>query len=357
MHDELGRGETRRPFEAGLDDVLIYPIAVVGLVVKTLVRWTWSILVHLLDYAFPIFLQVARFVLFTFRIIGDGLSALLRFIIKFLPLPKMRRQAWREAVARAWSWLRRKLSYRAFEEWVHHLFEDGMAWTFRKCRALSPGAALLVILFSIVWIPVSFTAATAVHAWLIAEAATLPKWMQVLHVVAAVLAKSKLLMLPAYPAAWPQAKKHPIVEAGMRVCRFVATLRLVDKTLYRFGQIEAAMERTAGRLGIIRAWSALGKGIAGATTAVGNGVRGAIRPIALWLSKLPVMNSVIRSYAAHYDRAEARPQKLSERVKAFYKRWELKFSPAYYEEREKEKAAEQAAAASAPPVAPPGPTV
>src|SRR3979411_966995 len=54
------------------------------------------------------------------------------------------------------------------------------------------------------------------HAVLIAEAASLPPWMQLLHPLATIIAKSKLLVLPAYPAAWPQAKKHPFVQASFR---------------------------------------------------------------------------------------------------------------------------------------------
>lgn len=163
MHDEHATAATQPSFRPGIDDALIVPLMAMGVAAKTLLRWAWELLVHIVDYAFPILLQVARFVLFTFRILGDGVSALLRFIIKFLPLPKMRRQAWREAVARAWSWLRRKISYKAFEAWVHHLFEDGMAWTFRTCRKLSPGGALAVIVLALIWMPVSFIAATAVH--------------------------------------------------------------------------------------------------------------------------------------------------------------------------------------------------
>jgi hypothetical protein len=190
LHDKQRTEETKPSFRWGVDDVVILPLVTLGVAVKTLLRWAWRLLVHIIDYAFPIFLQVARFVLFTFRIVGDGVAALLRLIIKFLPLPKLRRNAWREAVARAWSWLRRKISYRAFEEWMHHLFEDGMAWTFRTCRKLSPTGALLVILLALVWMPVSFIAATAVHTWLIANAASLPAWMQLLNLVATLLAKS-----------------------------------------------------------------------------------------------------------------------------------------------------------------------
>ncbi len=344
MHDEQEPAETRRRFGRGIDDAIILPLAVIGVVAKTLLRWAWSLLVHIVDYAFPILLQVARFLLFTFRIIGDGVAALLRFVIKYLPLPQMRRQKWREAVARAWSWLRRKASYRAFEEWVHHLFEDGMAWVFRTCRRLSPTGAVLVILAALVWIPVSFLAATAAHAWLIAEAASLPPWMQAFHAVATILAKSKLLMLPAYPAAWPQAKKHAIVEAGSRVCRFIANLRPVRKTMYRFGQVEQAMERTAVAMGLTRAWEALGMALGKAAAGITAGFRSVLRPLAAGLANAPILSSVIRGYASHYDRATDTPLRLSQKIKEFFRRWEIKFTPAYYEAKEAEKAAERNAA-------------
>jgi hypothetical protein len=46
---------------------------------------------------------------------------------------------------------------------------------------------------------------------------------------------------------------------------------------------------------------------------------------------------------------------LSQKIKEFYRRWELKFTPAYYEAKEKEKAeAARMAARSAPaPETPP----
>lgn len=356
MHDKQRTDGAARRFGPGLDDAALYPLAVVGVAAKTLLRWAWELLVHIVDYAFPILLQVARFVLFTFRILGDGIAALLRFVIKYLPLPQFRRQAWREAVARAWSWLRRKISYKAFEEWLHHLFEDGMAWVFRTCRKLSPTGALLVILLALVWVPVSFLAATAVHALLIAEAASLPAWMQVFHGVATILAKSKLLMLPAYPAAWPQAKQHPIVQAGMRAWRFVADLSLVRKAMYRFGQVEAAAERLASALGLAQTWRALGAAIDQTAIAIRTAFRSMLHLATLQLAKVPVLGPVIRSYETHYESAEAAPpQRFSQKIKTFFQKWEIKFTPAYYEAKEKEKAAAKEAASASPPERPASP--
>lgn len=353
MQDD-SRPAAERRYAGAVDDVVILPLAALGVAIKTLARWTWELLVHIVDFIFPILLQIVRFLMFTVRIVGDGLSALLRFVIRFLPLPLTRRHAWREAVARTWSWIRRKISFTAFEHWLHHLFEDGMAWTFRTCRRLSPGGALLVILLALIWIPVSFTAATAVHAWLIAEAATLPKWTQVFHVVAAVLAKSKLLMLPAYPAAWPQAKRHPIVQAGARVWRFVANLRFVDKTGYRFGQIEAACDRIVVAWGLDRVWRGIGNAINATFRAIDAALGAALRPVVRLLARVPVMSAVVRSYESHYDRAGRAPrQRFSEKVKAFYQRWEIKFTPAYYETREKGKAG--AAKTAAAPAGEPAP--
>src|SRR5215470_13008630 len=39
---------------------------------------------------------------------------------------------------------------------LHHAFEAGMAWVFRKCRRLTPSGALLVIAVALLWLPVSF---------------------------------------------------------------------------------------------------------------------------------------------------------------------------------------------------------
>ena len=334
----------------------MWPGVSVGVAVKYLVKWTWSLLVHIIDYLFPVVLQITRFLLFTVRVIGDAITGLVRLVIRILPLPAMKRQSWQDAVARGWAWLRAKISYRVFEQWLHHLFEDGMAWTFRVCRKLSPTGALLVIIGSLIWIPVSFLAGTAVHAWLIAEAHNLPPWMQLLHGPAALIPKTKLLMLPAYPAAWPQAKKHSIVQAGMRVCRWIANWRPVRKMLHRFGQAEAAAKRAAHRWGLVRAWIALCAAGDAVLTRVGNAIRAAAIWIAHRFEKLPVVGPVFRAYAEHYDRDAGGPSmRLSERVKNFFKKWEIKFTPAYYEAKDAEKKAAAAAAAANASVRPNSP--
>ncbi len=132
--------------------------------------------------------------------------------------------------------------------------------------------------------------------------------------------------------------------------RFVASLAVVRKAIGRFGQIEEAAARGATRaataLGLIRFWRGLSAAIDGGAARTGAAIRGMLRPVAARLSKVPVLGSVLRTYAAHYDRAGQAPrQRLSQKVRAFLDRWEMKFMPAYYEAKEKEKAAAERGAA------------
>jgi hypothetical protein len=176
--------------------------------------------------------------------------------------------------------------------------------------------------------------------------------MQALHGVATVLAKSKLLMLPAYPAAWPQAKKHPLVAAGLRAARWFADLRETRKAIFRFGQVEDAMNRTAEKAGLLHVWDRSLDAVARALAAIGNGIRAVLRPGLRSLTRVPLLGPVVRTYESHYDRAgAAKPQKLSQKIRDFFERWEIKFTPAYYEakETEKEDAAKQDAACGPAP--------
>ncbi len=331
-------------FGAGIEDVIILPLVLIALAAKTLFQATLSILVHILDYAFPILLQLVRFPLFTARIIGDGVTALIKCVVGCLPVSGTKREEWREFVSRHWSWLRQKISYKAFEEAVHHAFEGGMAWVFRKCRSLTPGGALLVIVGAVLWLPVSFGAATAMHAVLIAEATSLPPWMQLLHPLATIIAKSKLLVVPAYPAAWPQAKKHPLLQAIFRFYRYFTALHLMQKTGCRYRQTKCVVAETADVLG--RAASLVGLGylsstlFSGLAAWAGTASHAAMTRTVQGVSRLPLIGSIVRSYAAHYDGADQQhAERFSKKVSGFFARWSIKFSAEYYEAKEKDEAA------------------
>jgi hypothetical protein len=297
-------------FGVGVEDIVILPLVAIAVIVKVVLRALLTILIDIIDWLFPILLQVMRFPLFTIRILGDGIAALLKGVMRFLPIGNMRRQAWQGFISRNWAWCRQSLSYRAFEEWLHHAFEDGMAWVFRKCRSLTPPAALLVIIGAVLWLPISFGVATLMHAVLVAKAASLPPWMQLLHPVATVIAKSKLLVLPAYPAAWPQAKRHPVVQAMITFWRHLTTLYLMRKIGYRYRQTESAIGRGL-------------RALAAGTVAV--------------LSALPLSSGIVRRYKEHCEEVSRQPSApFSDKVTGFFARWSIKFSPEYYEAKERE---------------------
>src|SRR5262245_41064800 len=116
----------------------------------------FSILIYVLDYAFPILLQLIRIPLLAARLLGDGIELFLEGVLRCLPMSRAKREAWRARVRQQWIWFRRNISYQAFEYALHHAFEAGMAWVFRKCRRLTPSGALLVIAVALLWLPVSF---------------------------------------------------------------------------------------------------------------------------------------------------------------------------------------------------------
>jgi hypothetical protein len=184
---------------------------------------------------------------------------------------------------------------------VHTAFESGMAWVFRKCRHLTPNTALLVILGAIFWLPISLGAATAMHAILLAKVTFWPAWMQLLHPVATVIAKSKLLVLPVYPAAWPQAKKHPIVQLAFKGYETFKRMYVIKKVGFRYRQAEivgiAAVERLERAIGI----------------------ESAVR----WLRKAHV--------AEHFG-----VEKPTQKLQSFFLRWSIKFSAEYYEAKEQQ---------------------
>lgn len=334
-------------FRVGIDDIVILPLVTLALVVVKLVKGAIRGLIRLLDFLFPILLQLMRFPLFTLRILGDGVAALTKAVVAILPVGSAKRAAWREAVSVHWAWLRRKFSYHAFEEWVHHAFEKGMAWVFRRCRTLSPNQALLVIFGAILWLPISFGAATLLHGLLLAKATSLPAWMQLLHPFATIIAKSKLLVLPVYPAAWPQARKHPLVQSILELWHYATRRYLARKAGERYRQADGAWYamvdaggRGASLVGLTKLLQLLLNGINDTALVIWWGVQlmllGALRVLAV----IPWFGGVVQRYNDQYDEAgrqHAAP--LSVKVGDFYARWSVKFTAKYYEDREREEAA------------------
>jgi hypothetical protein len=348
VSNDLGRSRAEdRSIRHGVDDLIILPLVAVALSVTRAARAILQFLVRLLDWTFPLFIHLLVPPLFILRSLGDGISVLARGIVAILPLPAVSRARWREAISRSWARMRQVLSYRAFEHAVHQAFEGGMAWVFRKCRNLTPGSALLVICCAVLWLPISFGAATAIHVVLAAKMTQWPAWMQMLHPLATIIAKSKLLVLPVYPAAWPQARKHGSIQAMLAGWRNLMTLYLVRKLGYRYRQLEEVVRGTLSVLGRI----AQGVGLAYVAAATWNAVarllariaaacRAAAAALFAALSRTRLVGPIMRNYAAQYDRIERPDAGLaSDRMRNFFQRWSIKFSAEYYEAKERERAA------------------
>jgi hypothetical protein len=288
-------------FRGALDDVIIIPLVVITLAANKILRFVLSILMRMLDYAFPLAMQIVWLPLFAAKFLGSVTVTVINGALRFLPLSEAKRRQWRRSIRRQWLWFRRKISYRTFQQAVHNAFESGMAWVFRECRHLAPNTALLVILCAVLWLPISFGAATAMHAVLFAKVTSWPAWMQLLHPLATVIAKSKLLVLPVYPAAWPQAKKHPFVQLVFKGYETIKCVYVIRKVGFRYRQAEIAgiaaverLERTAGLTSAVR-----------------------------WLREAHV--------AQHFG-----VEKPTQELRSFFARWSIKFSAEYYEAKERQ---------------------
>jgi hypothetical protein len=156
-------------FRVGLDDVIIIPLVFVTLAANKILRSILSILMRLLDYAFPLAMQIVWLPLLAAKVLGNVIVTAINGALRLLPLSEAKRRRWSISIRRNWSRLRLKFSYRAFERAVHDAFEDGMAWVFGRCRHLTPNAALLVIMGAVLWLPMSFAAATAMHAGVVCQ--------------------------------------------------------------------------------------------------------------------------------------------------------------------------------------------
>ena len=132
--------------------------------------------------------------------------------------------------------------------------------------------------------------------------------MQLLHPLATFVAKSTLLALPAYPAAWPQAKKHPFIQAIARGYRDFESLNVVQKTGYRYRQTECATQkivdvigRVASIVGLRYLWNTLLGWLNGTVAWIGKASRDAMRNNVEELSRVWLIGSIVRNYAARYS--------------------------------------------------------
>jgi hypothetical protein len=340
LHENVGneKGKAERPPSAGVEDLVIVPLVVIALAVSKLLKAVLSILIYVLDYAFPILLQLMRIPLLAARLIGDGMELFFEGAIRCLPVSRAKRDAFRARVRQQWIWFRRNISYQAFEHALHHAFEAGMAWMFRKCRRLTPGGALLVIAVALLWLPVSFAAATALHAVLIAQATSLPAWMQLLHPFATVIAKSKLLVLPVYPAAWPQAREHPIVQRLFQFCRYCMNLDILRKIRYRYQQTERvaavvanSVRRAAARIGLADWFNAMRVPLADMLA----WIRRPWPDVMLRLLETFSGAPLVSRYFARYGNVYSTPP--SEQIRGLFERWSIKFSADYYEAKDRQE--------------------
>jgi hypothetical protein len=135
-HNPAWTEESR--FRGALDDVIIIPLVFIALAANKILRFILSILMRLLDYAFPLAMQIVWLPLFAARVLGNVIVTVINGTLRFLPISETKRRQWSISIRRNWSWLRRMISYRAFEQAVYIAFESGMAWVFRKCRHLTP---------------------------------------------------------------------------------------------------------------------------------------------------------------------------------------------------------------------------
>lgn len=115
-----------------LDDVIIVPLALIAIAANKILRFIIAVLMRLLDYTFPLIMEIVWLPLFAAKVLGNLIVAVTAGALCILPLSETRHRKWIVSMRRRWSWLRRRVSYRAFEQTLHVAFARGMAWVFRK---------------------------------------------------------------------------------------------------------------------------------------------------------------------------------------------------------------------------------
>jgi hypothetical protein len=338
-------------FHAGIEDLILLPLVVAAALVRRLLQLLVWMLVPALDLAFVLVMELTRIPLFVLKALGDGTVAAIEGLVSWLPVSEANRRQWHDAIGRKWTLIRQTISYKAFEDAIHRAFERGMEWVFMKCRRLPPRAAVYVIAAAVLWLPISFGAATAMHALLLAYATVLPPWMQLLHPFATLIAKSKLLVLPVYPAAWPQAKKDPAVQTIATGYRSLEGTFLIRKMEHRYRETQRGFARLGGVVvriatstGMTQAWGRLSGASAGLLAQTGTALHEAMGKALKRLSQAPLIGPTAYRWLRDFEREKPPHVKASERLRRGFDKWAIKFSAEYYEAKEREEAAKAASA-------------
>jgi hypothetical protein len=234
----------------GIDDAIILPMVLIAFLATTLYQAAVFVILVVSALVFTVFSRVIACLWLVAVAAGDGIAWLLKRLAHLAAVPGAKREVWCDLVDRRWSHLRQRMSYDAIAMRARNVLRRGTERVFQRCGALSPRAALFVIASVMLWLPLSAAISIGIHTVLLANAASLPTWMQLLHSVATVIAKSKLLVLPAYLAAWPQAKKHAWVLAAYRWAHRIAELDCMRKAAHRYRQTKQAFAQVGESIGI-----------------------------------------------------------------------------------------------------------
>jgi hypothetical protein len=180
------------------------------------------------------------------------------------------------------------------------------------------------------------------YAFLLSHATSLPAWMQLFHIPVVMMAKSKILVLPVYPAAWPQAKRHPIVMEISSLCRRLKCFAVLERLAVRYRQIEAGSQRLSNF--VVQAsisadlhsqFDAMCCAFRSASDRSARWSRTFVLRFALSAARLSVIGPHVRHLLRRYAKmAPANTARPSEQIRSVYARWAIKFTPAYYEAKQ-----------------------
>src|SRR6202049_446151 len=81
-------------FLCSLDDVIIIPLVFVTLAANKILRFILSILMRLLDYAFPVAMQLVWLPLFAAKVLGNVIVTVINGALRFFPLSETKRRQW-----------------------------------------------------------------------------------------------------------------------------------------------------------------------------------------------------------------------------------------------------------------------